>query len=210
MGKAGAFQTARENFKTFTVKIFSRPRRFPEATTAELDGERAAWTTWMESVVAVLIGGEGLAWSGGNLDVVARWKRSEPAMVAPFSHWQDDGLAVVHARQAAIRSIMNMRMKLGTPVRDHMLALIAHSSIPEFRTQPTQFEFTFLPPLVVGSSGRQTEAPPTRSPIPRRKEIMFPLFGHLQVFEDENEEHREQELVGEQEPIPIIQEPPPG
>ncbi|KAK6132862.1 hypothetical protein DH2020_033393 [Rehmannia glutinosa] len=27
---------------------------------------------------------------------------------------------------------------------------------------------------------------------------------------NENEEHREQELVGEQEPIPIIQEPPPG
>ncbi|KAI3471446.1 hypothetical protein Pfo_031193, partial [Paulownia fortunei] len=35
------------------------------------------------------------------------------------------------ARQAAIRSIMNMRMKPGTPVRDHMLALIAQFNVAE-------------------------------------------------------------------------------
>ncbi|KAK6139022.1 hypothetical protein DH2020_027233 [Rehmannia glutinosa] len=35
------------------------------------------------------------------------------------------------ARQAAIRSIMNMCMKLGTPVRDHMLALIAQFNVAE-------------------------------------------------------------------------------
>ncbi|XP_075491014.1 uncharacterized protein LOC142529475 isoform X1 [Primulina tabacum] len=35
------------------------------------------------------------------------------------------------ARQAAIRTIMNMRMKPGTPVRDHMLALIAQFNMAE-------------------------------------------------------------------------------
>ncbi|XP_073045616.1 uncharacterized protein [Primulina eburnea] len=36
-----------------------------------------------------------------------------------------------HARKAAIRTIMNMRMKPRTPVRDHMLALIAQFNVAE-------------------------------------------------------------------------------
>ncbi|KAK6145881.1 hypothetical protein DH2020_019750 [Rehmannia glutinosa] len=88
---------------------------------------------------------------------------------------------------------------------------IPSSSIPEIHTEPTQFEFTFLPQLVAGSSGRQTESPPivpTRSPIPETEGDHVPIVQTPLGAEDENEGHREQELVGEQEPIPIIQEPP--
>ncbi|XP_022897526.1 uncharacterized protein LOC111411206 [Olea europaea var. sylvestris] len=35
------------------------------------------------------------------------------------------------AQRAAIRSIMNIRMKLGMPVRDHMLAFIAQFNVAE-------------------------------------------------------------------------------
>ncbi|KAK6147504.1 hypothetical protein DH2020_018416 [Rehmannia glutinosa] len=96
------------------------------------------------------------------------------------------------ARQTSIRSIKNMRMKPGTPVRDHMLALIAQFNVVE----------------VLGAEIK------SETQVDMALETLPEMFSHSKLTplgtEDENEEHREQELVGEQEPIPIIQEPPPG
>ncbi|KAK6130912.1 hypothetical protein DH2020_035348 [Rehmannia glutinosa] len=103
------------------------------------------------------------------------------------------------ARQAAIRSIMNMRMKPGTPVRDHMLALIARFNVGRgFRGAEIKSETRVDMALETlprcsqfkwETNRSSTLIRPTRSPIPRRKEIVFPLF-ETPLGQDENKEHR--------------------
>ncbi|KAI3468855.1 hypothetical protein Pfo_025518, partial [Paulownia fortunei] len=95
---------------------------------------------------------------------------------------------------------------------EEMKENIPRSSIPEIRIEPTQFEFMFLPPSVSGPSGRHMEVPPivsTGLPVSEMGGDHVPIVRSPPGTESENEGHEAQEIVGEQQSIPLIQEPPP-
>ncbi|XP_075478998.1 uncharacterized protein LOC142519865 [Primulina tabacum] len=77
-----------------------------------------------------------------------------------------------------------------------LLEEIAKSSTPEIRTEPTQFEFTFLPPLTTGFQINEVVediGSNDRSPH------------HIQM---ENEGNDQEENLRQRQSIPINQEPP--